>query len=486
MRKKTELQQAKQFFKEHPGEVKYNRAESGLSSSYMRNPQGKITRLANSAEVNYVEGEGEFARVKRSESGKQSTVMKIQTKPLEMDLDAMQYIREQVQREAEINLDFGIAIAPLIEKLDLQKGRVKYYQEMRPLQSTLESRLEDASPVDRIHSAIDFLLLVDACHCGELTESGTGYMHGDLSSKNVMYDSAGKMHLIDFAFAEPMKDNLQLFDDYKEAMRTLYHQKDPNNPDSLDNAASIFSTEQFDHFPIFLQKTLAWEKSSRPDINPKQLFPFITAVLIAYSENSELTEEEVQALKEDSCKQMMVIEIYRRSRAIAELPTEIAQKTLNKIMSRLARYERFLDKKCQQMPSSATFEEQALWLKKREIVSHLTGTIQFLQGLNKSPQSLLGIIDKNLLENEALLSPNEEAESRSVLSYLQSKLPFSSGDMDVKMITKKIDKKIGHDSHEYREALREHRERTGTATSSISDDEDKSSSAEASTPKKNS
>lgn len=466
--------QVTKFFNDHPKANKYNRAENGLPYSYVRKQNGNHTRIENNQTEDYVRGSGAFGRVKRSESDGQETVMKIQTKPFDEDPDLMAGIREDLEHEAEINLDFGIAIEPLIERVDLSKKRVKYYQEMIPLNETLESRAQNATPAQRINMAIDYLLLVDACHCGELTQSGNGYMHGDLSSKNAMYDQQGKLRLIDFAFSEVLENTHQLYGDYKGAMRTVYHRidKDDDNPMSLEEPATILSQEQFNAFPIHLQKALSWEKSLRPDIQPQQLFPFITAVLISYTDNPGLSEQNIEDLKADPYKQIMIIEQYKRKAAILELPTAVAERALDKIMSKLERYKRFLDKKSELEHPSISTEDKALFVQKREVIAHLVESIIFLRDFDKSPQDLLSIIDKDLLENEELLSPNAGTESRGVIDYLQRKLPSLSGNLDTGIITNKIDKKIGRNSYIYRDAMREQRERSGTPASSLSSDTD--------------
>lgn len=296
--------------------------------------------------------------------------------------------------------------------------------------------------------------------------------------KNVMYDQNGKLRLLDFAFSEVLENSYQIYDDYKEALRTVYHntEKDDSNPILIDEPATIFTYEQFNSFPIHLQKALSWEKSLRPDIHPQQLFPFITAVLISYNDNPGLTAQDIEDLKADPSKQIMIIEQYKRKAAISELHTAVADRALNKIMSKLERYKSFLEKKCEQEPPRISVEEKALFVQKKEIIAHLLGSIIYLRGFDKSPQDLLGIIDKELLENEELLSPKAGTEARGVIDYLQRKLPSLSGNLDTRVITNKIDKKIGRSSNTYREAMREQRSRSETSVSSLSSKTDSRSS----------
>ncbi|MGV3740445.1 MAG: hypothetical protein ACO1N3_04050 [Gammaproteobacteria bacterium] len=63
MRNKTPPEQVIKFFKENPEAVKYSRAESGLSHSYVRNKSGKLTRIENNQIEDHVRGAGAFGRV---------------------------------------------------------------------------------------------------------------------------------------------------------------------------------------------------------------------------------------------------------------------------------------------------------------------------------------------------------------------------------------------------------------------------------------
>ncbi|MGV3740444.1 MAG: hypothetical protein ACO1N3_04045 [Gammaproteobacteria bacterium] len=198
--------------------------------------------------------------------------------------------------------------------------------------------------------------------------------------------------------------------------------------------------------------------------------------MISYNDNPGLTAQDIEDLKADPSKQIMIIEQYKRKAAISELPTAVADRALNKIMSKLERYKSFLEKKCEQEPPRISVEEKALLVQKKEIIAHLLGSIIYLRGFDKSPQDLLGIIDKELLENEELLSPKAGTEARGVIDYLQRKLPSLSGNLDTRVITNKIDKKIGRSSNTYREVMREQRSRSETSVSSLSSKTDSRSS----------
>ncbi|MEI6094002.1 MAG: hypothetical protein WCR08_00855 [Gammaproteobacteria bacterium] len=136
-------------------------------------------------------------------------------------------------------------------------------------------------------------------------------MHGDLSSGNAMYDQNGKLRLIDFGFSQKLTDVTQLQDDYKDVMRTLFHEQIKHEDGGAD-LATIFDSTQFNNFPIHLQKTLAWQKYLRPKVPPEQNIIFIAAVLITYQENSKLSEEDIENLKGDVYGQIMLVEQYKR------------------------------------------------------------------------------------------------------------------------------------------------------------------------------
>ncbi len=473
MYKKSELNRVKSYFREHPLENKYSHTESGLASSYIIDRStNRITRLANKSELDQVAGTGAFGRVKKSEAESEETVMKIQIRPIE-EPEFMEETRQDLEEEAACNLDFGIAKGPLIERIDAPKGRVKYYQEMIRLDETLHDRIPNLNPNQRIKTAIDFLLLVEDCHNGELTQSGNGYQHGDLSSGNVMYDQHGKLRLIDFGFSKKLIDTAQLQKEYKDVMRTLFHE--PIKHGNLNTGpATIFDPTQFNGFPIHLQKTLAWQENLRPQIPPEQNIIFIAAVLIAYQENSELSETDIENLKGDVFAQIMLVEQYKRKEAIIQMPTPIAQKTLNQMLHTLERYQRFLNTKCEQYGS---FEEKMLFEEKRAIITRLTHSIRENIGV-QAPQELLAKLDRVLLENESVLSPVSRTRLTGVVSYIQSIAPWFSGDISTQTLTQKIDKQINMSTHVFRSAMQEQRDRSGTTTSDSSKDDGTSEKSE--------
>lgn len=472
-----DFKRAKRYFQEHPEENKYDRKESGLESSYIIDRGTKrITRLANKDELEHVSGAGAFGRVKKSESKTEETVVKIQSRPIESPED-MEATRQDLDKEANINLDFGIAKGPLIQNINKKTGKVKYYQEMIRLEDTLDARIASLDTNQRIKTAIDYLLLVEDCHIGALTQSGDGYMHGDLSSANAMYDSKGKLRLIDFAFSMNLTTGVRhkdtyLKDDYKDAMRTLYHT--PSEEEK--SPATIFDTEQFNGFPIHLQKALAWQKYLRPDVKPEQNITFIAAVLISYQDNPALSEQDIENLRIDTYAQIMVVEQYKRKEALLQMPTEEAEKTLHKMVATLERYERFLNHKCNKKNQNPDNKRE--FENKKEALSRVMKALH--DNLEHSPQTRLGILDQHLIAEEPILSPDNERFS-GIFGYISSKLRSFLGNISTHTLTTKLDKKANMSSQLYRAALREQRERSGTENESLdsnsSHDDDSSHTA---------
>ena len=188
--------------------------------------------------------------------------------------------------------------------------------------------------------------------------------------------------------------------------------------------------------------------------------------MIAYQENSKLSEEDIENLKGDVYAQIMLIEQYKRKEAIIQMPTPIAQKTFNQMLHTLERYQRFLDRRCDQHGS---FEEKMLFKEKRAIITRLTFSIRKNIGV-QTPQELLAMLDRVLLENESVLSPVSRTRLTGVVRCILSMIPSFSEDISTHTLTQKIDKKIDMSTHAYRSAMQEQRDRSGTTTSDSSKD----------------
>lgn len=452
MRSRSELKKARQYFKAHPDKIKYDRKDSGLSSSYIQDANGNITRLGST-----VLGAGGFGRVKETESNQKKTVTKIQTKPY-VDEETLESIRFDLEQEAAANLDFGIATGPLIERIDEAKQRVKYYQEMIPLNETLDSRLKKLNPKAQMQTAIKLLMLIQACHEGKLTKSSEGYAHGDISTNNVMYDQQGNMRLIDFAFSKKLTTTNQLRNDNRDTLYTLFHAE--------GEPRSVFDTAQFTQLPIHIQKALACDLSLDPDIAPEQLIIFTTAVLIQYSKNPEITAKEIEDLKLSHHEQILIVEQYKRKEAILQIPESDARALLKGMVRNLERYQGFLIRKSN---SSLYSQEKKLKFEQKEaIISQLLTSVRHSEAIKKSPQEMLAIIDNTLLEHESTLSPHAFGESKGVLSYIQSRKPSFTGKISTHTLTQKIDKQVNMSSNKYRMAMQELRSRSDTVSSSAS------------------
>ena len=136
------------------------------------------------------------------------------------------------------------------------------------------------------------------------------------------------------------------------------------------------------------------------------------------------------------------------------------------MMHTLDRYQQFLSRKCAQ---NGNFEEKMLFEEKKAIITRLTHSIRENKDY-QTPQELLAMLDRVLLENESILSPVSHTRLAGVLGYIQSKAPSFSGNISTHTLTQKIDKQINMNTHAHRSAMQEQRERSGTVTSSNSYD----------------
>lgn len=341
MKYKTEQQKAENYFKNHPDPkiVKYDRKDSGLSASYYRSPNGKITRMFSAGDSpNYVAGQGGFGRVKLSHSDGQDTVTHIRSMEWPEFIESE---RRDLEKEAACNLDFGIAKGPLIQNLQPKKNRIKYYQEMYKMKCTLREHISNMNAEQRIAAAIDVLLLVDACHSGLITKTGKAYIHGDISFDNIMLDQNEHLRLIDFMSTKELRYTDQLEKDSKFVLQTIFENKKfPMIPKD-----AIYDESVFPALPSHIQDRLLWEKN-KENMQSEDFLTLTAAVLIAYAENNQLSPTDIVLLKEDTYQQVVLIEGYKRKKEIFTLPDPIAQALLKNTLRLLERYCNFLNKKC--------------------------------------------------------------------------------------------------------------------------------------------
>ncbi len=443
-------------------EPKYSRRDSGLSASYIQDSAGHITRLANKSELDRITGEGAFARVKKSKSHTQDTVTKIQTVPIDIDDDLSAELSHHDRKlEASINLDMGIAKGPLIIRRILSDdGRqyYKYYQEMYVMKQTLKERIPTLGLQERLEAAIDLLLVINDCHNGS-SKSGTGYIHGDISSANIMYDQQGKMHLIDFGMAEKINPKRQLQEDHKSLMRTLFH------PDSPYEHTALFDESQWQVLPDFIRNIFSWNNFTQLNITPDQYLVFAASVLISYQTNPHLTESAINNLKENPYSQYLIVEQYRREKTISQLPEETAEIVLEHIVQTLKRYNRFLNIAC-------STETQGLLVQKKEIIANILYIISHNKHI--STDELLTKIDLELRIHDSVLSRGSNYKLGGVLGYITSKIDnLVWGTKNSSKI--KLDSQFKTTMDRSREILQNYRAKTATPSlNSDSEDENPS------------
>lgn len=229
-----------------------NLDESDLhdQSDYIFQMTGKTAKVK-------VLGHGAYGRVKVAEK---TTAVKIQRIRSNEQL-------QQAQKEAEINLDVGVALTSLIVRKDLKNKddsdsdsdsenedenlcNYKVYQRMRHLGESLSKKiaqerkaLQEANDqpsaqhnqsLQEIDRAIELCLLVDKLHTGELSNSHTAYAHRDIKPDNVLIDTQGHLHLIDFGSTTTKLDEDKLGYDLHHTT-PAYAAIDIKNNTSIEN-----------------------------------------------------------------------------------------------------------------------------------------------------------------------------------------------------------------------------------------------------------
>ena len=188
------------YFKAHPNEIKYDRQQSHLANSYMREPNGLIYPLTGKNNPNRQVGKGGFGRVKQvlSEKTDAKSVVKIQKIKGEEAL-------KEAMREGALNLRHGVAIGPLqIRPIKGSPGEYKVYQRMLNLGTDLSKKIakeakytpqtveEQAAKTQKeMQTAIALCLEVDRFH-------KRGSAHRDIKPENILVDSEGRPRLVDF------------------------------------------------------------------------------------------------------------------------------------------------------------------------------------------------------------------------------------------------------------------------------------------------
>ncbi|MCR9191629.1 MAG: hypothetical protein NXI01_03105 [Gammaproteobacteria bacterium] len=464
MQKKNELIQVKQYFATHPNSVKYDRKKSGLASSYIRDSEGTIIRLENKADPDYVLGIGGYGRVKKTSSD-QETATKIQTYPLDQD----EFVREDIEQEAKINLDTGLAVGPLVTRIDEEKGIVKFYQEMHKMEESLQSRIPKLNKQQKMRAASDYLLLMSHLHEGISANSNTPYIQGDPATKNAMYDQNGNMRLIDFGLSQPLEYVDQIANENKPVVQALYFSEDDGT------FSPIFDDELFQSFPAYLQNLLRWENVNEHEVRPENLITFINATLIAYQHNPDLSSADVEQLKTNPPQQTLWIEQHKREQKILKIPDRNAQKALAKMTKKLEHYQNFFaDQLLRESYDETNPKYKLLVAKKHAIDTMLTIPSDL------SAQEALVRIDGALMTHQALLSQPVPAMRTKFMVGLKARVRRVGSEVAIDTLQKEIDVYLEEQSSAYRAALEEFRAQAGTPSSDISssvdDDEDRSKS----------
>ncbi|MCX7114629.1 MAG: protein kinase [Gammaproteobacteria bacterium] len=193
------------YFEQHPEETKISRKKTYMLDGKEWSPprsflmmDHQLYELSGEGEII---GEGAFGRVK--------LLREINTEPPPITVGAFYAVKIETtntprqQQEYELSKKLEIALGEKLERVihsDEAGDTKKYYTRMHYLGQSLSEFLEDPDVSDRERLSI----AIQLCDAVDKLHRIHGYAHHDLKPENVLIDSQGVVHLIDFGYAMPL------------------------------------------------------------------------------------------------------------------------------------------------------------------------------------------------------------------------------------------------------------------------------------------
>ncbi|WP_151193870.1 protein kinase domain-containing protein [Cysteiniphilum sp. JM-1] len=169
----------------------------------------QIWALPNATEKELANlGKGAFAKVSIRKN--QQGDMRLHRTYLQNDMYATESRLQEIKKEQEIAADVGLIYSTITKRYYGSPGKGQGNSIMvMPYDNNpqdLEKKYQQKNKVIPLTTAIASFKVLQKLHSGELSKTGTAYLHRDIKLANIVENNKGEVKLIDYGFAIPIAD----------------------------------------------------------------------------------------------------------------------------------------------------------------------------------------------------------------------------------------------------------------------------------------